>query len=1103
MSLNSKRYLLFFKPILLLFIMLLGAENIFAQENVTVSGTVIDPDTKAPLSNVSVMVKGTTNGVVTNQSGAYTIAAPVGSTLVFSYLNSSPEERKITKAGNVNVAISSKPKALDEVVVIGYGTRKSKDLTGAVSTVNSKDIEKSTSMTPELAMQGKAAGVFIESGGGEPSARPTIRIRGTNTFGYAEPLYVIDGVPMFEGGSGVTGGAIGDIRSPVNIFSLINPSDIESMTVLKDASSAAIYGVRASNGVILITTKKGRSGKARIDFTASYGTQNIAKTQKLLNTQQYFGILREAYASNPDAGTSFEQKFGERYDQNSPLYAGNFPTYDWQDVIKNKNAQLQDYNIRASGGTENFTYYFSGGYAKTESPLKANYLERYSIASNVDAKVSKVFSAGLNLRLSKTYSLDNTNASLTELLSTQPFQPIYNPNDPSGFQATGAGTLIPNPAYDPTKLDPGPAYIFDPNDDVKLLWGEQSRYNPLALQKYNKGYFNLLTALGSAYVQVEPITGLKIKGTLAGNYYFNFRTSFVDNESWRFFQPPTNPFQGAMDPFAKGRLGERNTRTINLNKELTVNYNRTFFNDHNIDLLLGASEQLGQWFVSDLSGQVNYSNPQYWGISNRPPNTNGFSNLLQEDGLLGYYGRLSYKYKDRYYLDVSMRRDGSSRLAPGHKWDNFPSVAAAWRISQEKFFPQTTFINDLKIRGGWGKLGNFQSADFYAYLTTISSTPDYALGSGNGNGTGTPYNAVSLPGFANINLTWESVKTKNIGFDAVLFNNSVTFTAEYYQKTTDNIIQSVELPPNTGIQNAANLNVASVRNSGLELQIGYTKRFGDVAFNASANLTTVKNRVIKLNNGTPFGGDGGRVEVGYPLFYLRGYEVGGIFQSQAEIDQWRQTHADVTIGQDRTDPSAGYVYKPGDMYFKDLHGAPIDPKTSQYSDGADSSVNDYDRTYLGKTIPGYYYGFSFGANYKNFDLNVFFQGVGDVQKYNYIRSGLESMAGAGNMFATVLDRWTESNHSATMPRAVYDDPANTLRMSSRFVENASYLRLKNVQLGYTIPKDLLSKLGFIQSFRAYISGVNLLTVTKYTGLDPENELIPPTRQILFGLNVTF
>ncbi|HRH60585.1 MAG TPA: SusC/RagA family TonB-linked outer membrane protein, partial [Chitinophagaceae bacterium] len=864
-------------------------------------GKVIDNDTKNPLSEVTILVKGGSAkaGAITDANGIFKIKVQKNAVLIFTSLGYASAEVTVTGAEFINVSLVSSTAQLNDVVVIGYGTRKKKDVTGAVSTVGTKEIEKSTSMTPELALQGRAAGVFVETGGGDPQSRPTVRIRGVNTFGYSEPLYVIDGVPVYEGGAGVTGGAIGDVRSPINIFSLVNPNDIESITVLKDASAAAIYGVRASNGVILITTKKGKTGKPKVEFSASYGVQNIPKTITVLNTEQYFDLVNEAYNNNPDMdnGTVIPigTKFGSLYDPSSPDYKANAPTYDWQKQLLNEDAPIQDYNARVSGGNEGFSYYFSAGYAKTESPLKANYLERYSIATNIDSRISKYISAGLTLRLIQQQSLYNTQSDLPTMMSTIPFQPFFDPNDPTGYAAAASGTFIPNPDYDPMLLNAGAPYIFA-EGDPKLIWGPQTRYNVFGFQAVNNNRYDLYNALGNGYLQIEPVTGLKIKASLGGNFYFNLRKQWNAFDAWRFSQTPGNPYAG-QDGNSKGSYGERQGRTHNWNKELTVTYNHTFLNDHNIDVVLSASDQFARWYVSDLSGQVNYVDYQFRGITNQPPFTQGFAGILQEDDLIGYLGRISYKYKEKYYFDATFRYDGSSRLAPGNKWSSFPSFAAAWRISAESFFPKTTFINDLKLRGGWGKLGNFQSAGYYKFLSGISLTPDYSTGSGNGDPYGTQYQGAELPGFANTSLTWEKVKTTSAGFDALLFNNRVSFTAEYYTKLTYGIIQSVSLPPNTGIQETADLNIAEVSNKGIELQIGYNAKLGPVNFNASANLTTIKNKVEKLYNGNPLGNEFGRIEEGYSMFYLWGYKVGGIFQSQEEIDAWRQSHADVNIGQ--------------------------------------------------------------------------------------------------------------------------------------------------------------------------------------------------------------
>lgn len=1106
----TKTFLPFFRCRVWLLLLSLGS-GLFSFAQRFVAGRVIDSASSQGLPAVTVSVKGTTRSTATNANGEFSISASQGDVLTISSVNYQQREVQVGSVPSVgSIVLSSRNAVLNEVVVIGYGQRQRKDVTGAVSQVSSKDIEKSTAISPELALQGRAAGVFVGSQGGDPQARVTVRIRGVNTFANAEPLYVVDGVPIYEGGSAVTSGAIGDIRSPINIFSMINPQDIESISVLKDASAAAIYGVRASNGVILITTKKGRTGRPRVEVASSYGVQNIPKTYKVLNTQQYFDLVREAYNANPDANTSFEQKFGARYDASNSLYAGNAPTYDWQGQLLNKNAILQDHSVRLSGGGDATTYYVSAGYSSQESPLKANNLSRYSIATSIESRVSKIISAGLTLRLVQQNSLVNTQSDLQTMAATIPFQPIFDPSDPTGYAAAATGSFVPNPDYDPTKLDPGPFMNFA-SGDPRLLWGTQTRYNAFAFQQLNNLKYDLMRALGNAYVQVEPIAGLRIKGSIGGDWYQNLSKSWTDLlQAWRFSQTPGNPYAG-QNGSAKGSYGERRGTTTNLNKELTINYNHTFFGDHNIDVLLSASDQYGNWSVSDLSGKVDYTELQYRSITNQPPFTSGFQNILQEDVLIGYLGRLSYKYKSKYYFDATLRRDGSSRLAPGHRWDNFPSFAAAWRISAEKFFPKISFVNDVKIRGGWGRLGNVNSAGYYKYLSGISLTADYPLGSGNGNGVGTQSQATRLPDFANTTLTWEKLKTTNVGIDAQLFNNHVSLTAEYYNKTTFDIIQSVSLPPNTGIQNNADLNIASVRNRGIELQLGYNQRFGDIDFNVSGNITTVNNKVLKLNGGNPIGDENGRVEEGYSMFYLWGYKVGGIFQSQADIDAWRSKYADASINQSVTNPSAGYQYKPGDMYFQDVYGNPRNSK-ERYSPTPDGIINSNDRTYLGKTIPGYFYGMNLGAAYKGLDLSVFFQGVGDVQKYNYTRAGLEGMGSLANQSADVLERWTTDNHSTTIPRAVYNNPSNPTRFSDRFVENAGYFRLKNLQIGYSFPRTLLNKSGFIQNIRIYASGINLFTVTNWTGLDPEtdsafpdptSDRTPTARQFLFGINAAF
>lgn len=1091
----------------LFFFFLFCTNYLLAQQIQKVSGRVVDAATNVPISSASVSVSGEKKGAVTDANGNFNISVPNGSVLEISFSGYQTASYTISDDVVLAISLQSKSDALTDVVVIGYGERRRKDITGAVSSVNANVIEKSTALSPELALQGRMPGVFVASGGGNPNARQTVRIRGVNTFnGNNDPLYIIDGVPLTEGGAGITGGVLGDLRGNVNIFSLINPADIESMTVLKDASAAAIYGVRAANGVILITTKRGKAGKPRVEFNMNYGIQNIPKIIDVLNTQQYVSLYEEAYANNPNFNAGqvvpFEDVFGPTFNKNSSEYLGNSPTYNWQQELLNKNAALQSYNIKVSGGSESTTYYVSAGYDFTESPLKANDQKRYSIASNVVSKLSRVIETGLNLRLVQNKVNDNTNADLG-IFTAPPWQKIYDQNDPSGYAQAAAFQFQPNPNFDPSSLSPGPTQNFAPGYP-RLLWGPQTRFNPFAWQSIYERGFNGRRVLGNAYVQIQPIKNLRIKGSIGGDYYTQDRYDWNPIDGFRFSQTPTNPYEG-QDGTAIAFHRLRYSTNTNLIKELITSYTRNIGEDHHFDVIVGASEQTYRWDYTQLQSPVNFAPPNFYQrpIVNQTPFTNAERGLLQDYALIGYVGRLNYKFRDKYMVDFTVRRDGSSRFAPAYRWGTFPSVAVAWRVSHEKFMSNINWLNDLKIRANWGQLGNEQNTGGFAFLSSVSLSPDAAFGSGNGNAFGTQQQGARLPNFPNNTLKWETMTTKGIGFDAVMLDNRLNLTVEYYNKLNEDIIQTAAVPASTGIESNPDLNVASVRNSGIELNVGYNQKIGRVNFNTSANFTTVNNKVVKLNGGVPLGGEFGRIQEGYSLFYLWGYQMGGIFQNQAEIDAWRSKYTDVTVGQSPSNPSAGYQPRPGDAWFLDVRGNPRDSK-ELFSPIPDSLINANDRTYLGRTIPGYYYGFSLGADWKGFDISIFFQGVGNVQRYNFARAGGEGMSSNGaNQWATVLNRWTPTNPSTTMPRAAFQDPNQNNRVSSRFVEDAGFLRLKNLQIGYNLPKTLMTKLGFMSGLRVYASSVNLLTFTKWSGWDPEVDGVPPTRQFLFGLNAQF
>lgn len=1061
----------------------------------------------APLQGVTVALENSQVQTATNAQGEFTINAPENGVLIFSSVGFVNERVPINSREQINVTLTATARGLDEVVVIGYGQRQRKDLTGAISTTSAKEIEKSTSPSAELAMQGRMAGVFVSTPSGNPNDRINVRIRGVNTFnGVNDPLYVIDGIPLTEGGLGRNEAVLQDLRTPINVFTIVDPNDIESISVLKDASAAAIYGVRAANGVILITTKKGKTGKPKIELNAYYGIQNsVSKGKDVLMPQEMVDLYKEAYSNNPKFNGGVAVPFGDptafgpEFDEASPKYLGNKPFVDWQKAYLNKNAPASNVSLKLSGANESLNYYISGSYYKTEGTLIGSKLDRYSLATNLSSKVSRIIEVGLTTRLVYEKNLNETSGDLSSALSVLPWQPIYDPNGYAGYAQVYATAFEPNPDYNADLVNSNPIKRFVTGYPYPL-YGQQTKFNPFGFMAVNDNIYHQTRALGNGYIQITPFKGLRIKGLLAGDYFVTRNDSYNDFEAYRFNQTPGNPY--GRDSNVVATLSTRNTYNISYTKELQATYSTTIGNNHNIEITGVANHQNWQWKILSGGGSLFSRDPNLRTTSQLPLLNNGGQQTLERRALLGFVGRLSYKYSDKYYIDLSVRRDGSSRFAPEYRWGTFPSAAVAWRISSEKFFTPVTWMNDLKLRANWGQVGNEQGTAGFAYLSIVNpgiTVPNYAFGSGNGNPIGTQYFGAFLPNFANTTLSWETLTTSGIGLDAALFNNKVNFTIEYYNKLNTDIIQSVTPPPSTGIEYQPDINVASVRNTGIELQLGYTETIArELTLSLSGNFTTVRNRVVKLNGGIPFNDN---VIEGYSMFFIRGYKMGGVFQDDAEIDAWRARYTDVTAGQDPDDLAVKRP-KPGDIYFEDVHGNPTAP--GKWSNATDSLINANDRTYLGKTIPGYFYGFNANLGWRGIDLSIFFQGVGDVQKYNWQRAGGEAMSSNGvNQWATVMNRWTPQNPSATMPRAVFEDPNGNNRESSRFVENAGFLRLKTIELGYSVPKAFLRKLGTLEGFRVSVSAINLATFTRWTGLDPENDVYPPAKQILFRLSASF
>jgi TonB-linked SusC/RagA family outer membrane protein len=1026
----------------------------FAQDR-NISGVVTD-EAGTPLIGATIQVEGSVVGTSTDIEGSYSLTVPQGATaIVASYTGYASKDVPIGVSNIINIELTEDINSLEEVVVIGYGTRRSKDLTGAVTQLSGDELNNEVRLTPELAMQGKMAGVFVSNPGSDPTARPDIRIRGVSTLGFNDPLFVIDGIPVLEGGAASGDGRTQDLRGNVNVFNLINPNDIESITVLKDASATAIYGVRASNGVVLITTKRGQEGQARVNFSASYGVQNLNKRYDVLSTQEYAALYREAYENNANE-TLADDDFTALYDPSSPEYLGNNPTNNWMNELVQDNAPIQDYNLSVTGGNKVSNYALGAGFANQENVLFSTDYSRYSFYLNSDHNIKKWLKVGQTFRMALANTDRESGTSIQDASLVNPWQPLFDPNEPDGFARPGR--------------------IINGEQQV-MGYGNSTRSNFLAQDQYAWDENEMLRTLGAFYAEISPLEGLRLRGTVSFDLLNNTRDRYNEAEVDLFAGN-----RGILNPD-----GTTYNRRINENRnivsEFLIGYNKSF-GAHNFDLILNAMDQRVQW----NNTQASANNTGLTDFDQRriedggAPENKGLFYTRSRDGLQGYMARLSYNFDSRYYLDGTIRRDGSSKFGEGFKWGTFPSVAAAWRVSSEPFMSNVNFINDLKFRAGWGQTGN-QETRAFAFLSLVNFNPVYPTGSTGEPGQGNLNPAAVLGDFPILDLSWETVTTTNIGFDAYLFNNSLSLTVEYYDRLTEGILQSIDIPDVIGALNRPVVNLATVNNNGFEFVAGYNKRIGEVGLSANFNFTTVNNEVQKLYEDQPQGGEQ-RIEVGFPINFIRGYRVGGIFQTQAEVDAWLANN---------TDPGNDVQKAPGDFFFQDLYGAPTDEDIANgdyRSEGPDGIINQFDQDFLGNTIPGYFYGLGLNANYKGLDVGITFRGVGDVQRVNSIRRQGESVgAGGVNYLAAVRDRWTPSNPSTTIPRAISGDPSGNNRISDRWVEDAGFLRLQNVQLGYNFGQGTLDKLT-ATNLRVYVSASNVFVVSPYTGLDPENDSTP-------------
>ena len=1014
------------KKILFLFFVVFAA-TAYSQD-VTITGTVTDANSE-PLVGVNVLVKGTTTGAITDIDGNFSVSGKKGSTLVFSYIGMLTQE-VVYKGTALRVVMKDDSKALEEVVVIGYQTVKKSDLTGAVAVVDTKEMKKSAAGTLVSQMQGLATGINVRSSGraGEDAS---IEIRGVGSLSNNSPLWVIDGM----------------ITDPGVDF---NPADAESIQILKDASAAAIYGSRAANGVIIVTTKKGKKGPMKVNVSVKE-TLEWSPKYDLMNAAEYIKYNDIAYneAIKDGIATVNSTQKHSQYDTN------------WQDEVL-KTALVQDYNVSLSGGGDSGSYFVSAGYYNNDGVSYGNTFDRYSFRVNTQGKKGW-FSFGENLAYSLTNTDPNQTNTYNDFLRMMPTIPIYDENNPGGYG-----------------------------------YGDAAKYNtfgvnPIAREDLEYRHFRQNRLNGSLWLEFKPFEFLSYKFNGGIDLYFYENSWFRGEGNWTQNQEHRDPeSQKARD------------NTYNMLIEHTLNFNKDF-GKHHVDAVVGTTYQHHEWeglWASRLNFPMT-GNGDYFTVLNAGQSNQQNSNSISENAMISYLGRANYVYDDKYYLTATFRRDGTSRLAKENRWGNFPSFSGAWRISKEEFF-DVPWINDLKIRGNWGRLGNSSIGD-WDYIGTINQS------------IVTVFGGAIVPGstqvkLVNAGLVWETKETVNVGFDASFLNQRLTVSAEYYNSKTSDVLAETPIAISTGNQGGSPWkNAASLRNKGFEFTFGWKDQISGFKYSALLNVTTMDNEVLSL------GRDGSernfidsgqaRTEPGRSLaeFYLR--KTDGIFRTQEEIDNY------VTKGN----------HVPGPNEDKVPAGTPImiEGKRPQLGDvkyldlNDDGQITDIDRDYCGSPWAKMQMSLVLNAEWKNFDFSMMWNGQFGNKIYNVSRWQGRLFADNSNYIR--FEKGEEPyqvNPNSNTPRIIYGDFRNS-RDADRFLENGSYFRMKNISIGYNFKQKWLTNLG-VEKLRLFATGSNLITITGYSGLDPDFKgansvwnsgtdsfAYPNTRSVMFGLDLTF
>jgi TonB-linked SusC/RagA family outer membrane protein len=973
------------------------------QQNRTINGNIKDASTGDVLPGVTILEKGTNNGVVTDMDGNFTITVDEGSTLQVSYVGYKAQEIPIAGREDFSISMDLEVVSLSEIVVIGYGTMKKSDLTGAVASVSSEDIKQNIGSGIDQALQGRTAGVTVTTNSGAPGSSPSVRIRGMGTITNPNPFFVVDGMP-------VSAESVGSI----------NPGDIESMEVLKDASAAAIYGARAANGVVLITTRRAKEGKSNINFDAYFGVQSVAKKYEIMNGTEW---------------TTIRNASGEPWKDSSAVV-----NTDWQDEIFRK-ANVSSYQLSILNGTDKTSYAISGSYYSQEGIVKGSDYDRFTFRVNSTSNIRKWLTVGENIGLSHSKQnfipeQDEWSSVVVQALTMDPTTPVY---DTAG---NPMGSL---------------------NNNIT---------NPVGLIERNYNVFKTDQLLGTVYAEIKPFSWLSIRSSLGSeiNKYENVQFFPIYYESPSLQSITTRLLNGSY-------------KMNSMLWEELVTFKKTFAEKHDVQLLLGYTQQQSSYRLDLRQTSLVPENEDMWFISNGDNTVTQYEDVQSllnippqsklgsypwDASMKSYLGRLIYSYGGRYDLTASIRRDGSSKFGSAKQWGNFPSFALGWKLSEESFFPKNEWVNFLKLRAGWGQLGNQEIGD-YAMYTSVNYGYNYTFGP---FGTQQTYFGGAPIGFANKGIQWETTEQTNLGLDLNLLRTSLSVNFDYFIRLTKDMLAQTPVPGVTGIEIAPFVNTGTVSNKGFELNINYRNRQGKFGYAVGINLGHVKNEVTKLGSDQPIGSapfraseNIARTEVGQPIAYFYGFKTDGIYQNRAEIDSLNAL-AQAATGS----PRAFYDSKvrPGDVKIVDLDG--------------DFQITSGDKTFIGSPHPKLTYGVNIDLEYGPVDLKIFGQGVYGNKVFMSTLYYLHSGDAYWNLMTDMENYWQKEGDDTDIPRL--GSYAYNLRLSDLYVKDGSYFRIKTIQLGFTLPFAVLKKIG-VEKCRIYYNGQNLISIHHYQGFDPE------------------